>query len=148
MRAIHVSVSLAPVRGALSHGDHGESRLLNFFFIIIIIIIISYTSSLGYSLWGSGHTASNRLNAGHVFIHIVATSDFFLLWGSGNTASNRLHAGHVFIQIVATSDFFPTVGVGAHGKQQTQRGPRVHSHCSDLRLLFYCGGRGTLQATD
>ena len=35
MRAVHVSVRVAPVRGALSHGD-----LLKFFIIIIIIITI------------------------------------------------------------------------------------------------------------
>ena len=40
MRAIHVSVSVVPVRGALSHGDHD---LLKFFIIIIIIIVVDNT---------------------------------------------------------------------------------------------------------
>ena len=41
MRAIHVSVvRVPPVRGALSHDDHGKLRLSKFFIIIIIIIII------------------------------------------------------------------------------------------------------------
>ena len=36
----------APVRGALSHGDLQELRLLKFFLIIIIIIIIITTHTL------------------------------------------------------------------------------------------------------
>ena len=40
MRTINVSARVAPVRGALSHGDHGNTRLLNSFIIIIIIILL------------------------------------------------------------------------------------------------------------
>ena len=39
MRAIHMSVRVAPVRGTLIHGDHGNELCLLKFFIIIIIII-------------------------------------------------------------------------------------------------------------
>ena len=38
---IHVSVRVAPVHAALSHGDHGNRTNLKFFKIIIIIIILS-----------------------------------------------------------------------------------------------------------
>ena len=40
MRAIRVGVRVPPVRGALSHDDYGELRLLYFFYIFIISIII------------------------------------------------------------------------------------------------------------
>ena len=40
MCAIHVSVRVAPVRRAFSHGDHTELRLSKFLIIIIIIKFI------------------------------------------------------------------------------------------------------------
>ena len=42
MHAIHVSVRVAPVRGALNHGDCGMTLHLLKFFIIIIIIFTSW----------------------------------------------------------------------------------------------------------
>ena len=44
MRAIHVSVRFVPVRGALSHGDHGKLRLLKFF-IMITYFQLTYFST-------------------------------------------------------------------------------------------------------
>ena len=38
MRAIHVSVRVAPVLGALRHDDHREVRLLKFFIIMFNFI--------------------------------------------------------------------------------------------------------------
>ena len=41
MRAIHVSVRVAPpVRGALSHGDQWELRLSKFFIIIVGVLLL------------------------------------------------------------------------------------------------------------